>query len=525
MLNPRELYVKARVGANRGTFLWPSVLAFVVILSFLTLTVVDGADGVAVTGDKEVSLAKLSSFIALATSYLVRVSHTEHQDPENTGKFTYIAYLDKDLPVDFTEHKQKSYNLLRHNGAIYSMALSYNRTPDPDLLEAIQRSVAYLKREAIGPVPDVSAAEDVEDDLVHWKNLPNLPNLLAAWETKGMTGDHDSAKAKLGGAGLALIALVSMEQITPGVSDLSYLRQIGEFIKYMQHEDGSFTCRYIPSEGGREDTWTSLYYPGEAALGLIYLASLETDPVQKQKWVHVSAKTIMYLERLRRTQKLSEIEPDHWALLATRQLLPLLDQTSKEYWLVYDHGIRVVKSMMAGHSKQQLKEESKGCFTFDSRTCPTATRMEGMIAALSFVRPTEMFTSDKEDNAETLLDRMHHDIRLGISFLLESQDTSTEYNMHGGVPVKYPAETSRAKEVRVDYVQHSMSAMIAYEKLLLASSAKGRVLGGLSRVTAGSVNVPIQGEQWILVGLLVAAVFLVVMLSSSKREKKGNKNV
>jgi hypothetical protein len=521
VMNSQDMCIRARVELKRGSFLWPSVLLVVVILSFLTLSVVDAS---VETADSEVSLTKLSSFIALATSYLVRVSHTEHQDPKNTGKFTYIAYLDEELPLDFTTHKQKSYNLLRHNGAIYSMALSYLRSPDPDLLEAIQRSVAYLKREAIGPVPDVSLAEDVEDDQQHWQDLPNIPNLLAAWETKGMVGDSDSAKAKLGGAGLALIALVSMEKITPGVSDLEYLRKLGEFIKYMQHEDGSFTCRYIPAEGGREDGWTSLYYPGEAALGLIYLASMETDEAQKQKWVDVSAKAIMHLERIRRTQALTQIEPDHWALLATQQLLPLLDQNSNEYWFVYDHGVRVVKSMLAGHSKEELKEESKGCFTFDSRTCPTATRMEGMIAALSFVRPSEMFASDKEDHAERLLDRMHHDIKLGISFLLSSQDTSTANNMQGGVPVKFPAETSKAKEVRVDYVQHSMSAMIAYEKLLHSSTAKGRVLGGLSRVTSGTAVSTVYGEQWILVGLLVAAIVVVALLSTKKREK-GNKNV
>mmetsp|Transcript_6662 Transcript_6662/g.10994 ORF Transcript_6662/g.10994 Transcript_6662/m.10994 type:complete len:520 (-) Transcript_6662:241-1800(-) len=519
MLNAKEIYVRARVGVKRGTFLWPSLLLVVAILSVLTLSVVDAES--AESDSDEVSLAKLSGFITLATSYLVRVSHTEHQDPQNTGKFTYIAYLDEDLPLDFTHHKQKAYNLLRHNGAIYSMALSYGRNPDEEVLEAIERSVAYLKREAIGPVPDVSAAEDVMDDQNHWQDLPTIPNLLAAWETKGMTGDQDSAKAKLGGAGLALIALVSMEQITPGVSDMTYLRSLGEFIKYMQHEDGSFTCRYIPSEGGREDGWTSLYYPGEAALGLVYLSSMETDEVLKQKWINVAAKAIMYLESIRRTQELTEIESDHWALLATRQLLPLLDQKSKEYWLVYDHGVRVVKAMMAGHSKQELKEESKGCFTFDGRTCPTATRMEGLIAALSFVRPSEMFASDREDHAETLLDRMHHDIKLGISFLIESQDTSTMHNMHGGVPVRYPSANSKAMEVRVDYVQHSMSAMIAYENLLKKSSAKGRMLGGLSRVTTGSM----YGEQWILVGMLVAAIAVVVLLTTKKREKKRSKHV
>ena len=509
---------KAGVRMNRGTFLLPSVFFLVVlILSILSLTVANDA---AAPIQEEIALAKLSTFISLATSYIVRISHTAEQDPSNEGKFTYIAYLGEDLPLDFTQHKQKSYNLLRHNGAIYSLALAYARQNDPSVLDAMQRSVAYLKREAIAPVPDVSQ-EDAQDD-ANLGKLPNLPNMLAAWETRALvTGEGGSVKAKLGGAGLALIALVSLEQIAPGGSDISYLRQIGEFIKYLQHDNGSFTCRYIPTEGGKDDSWHSLYYPGEAALGLVYLATIETDEMYKQRWITVATKAITYLENLRRTQDLEDIEPDHWALLATARLLPLLDKTSKEYWLVYDHGVRVVKSMLSAYSKQELKEDNKGCLTGDTRTCPTATRLEGMTAALSFVREEEMFVSDMEDKAEKLLDRMRHDLRLGISFLLESQETDETYNMQGGVPVKFPAEDQRAKEVRVDYVQHSMSAMIAYEKLLLSETGRGR-LGSMMAATAMSGG---DYPSWYLLVVVLVALTGVAVFSSRKKKKvdKGNR--
>lgn len=507
-------YPKPRVAANQ----WVWSLLIVLVFSLLCLITV-GAD---TTPDGEISQARLSNFIALATSYIARVSHTAEQDPENTGKFTYIAFLKEDLPLDFTTFKQKSYNLLRHNGAIYSLALSYKRQKDPEVLEAMQRSIAYLKREAIGPVPDVSGTSTEDDQTV--MDQTGIPNLLAAWETKAITGGSGSITAKLGGAGLALISLVSMEQISPGVSDLSYLRKLGSFVKYLQHEDGSFTCRYIPADGGRDDSWSSLYYPGEAALGMIYLASIETDEEYRQTWIDVATKAITYLETLRRTQQLGRIEPDHWALLATKDLLPLLDEKSKEYWLVYDHGVRVVKSMMDGHSKQELTEVHKGCFTQDFRTCPTATRMEGMIAALSFVREHEMFTSDNEEGAERLLDRMHHDIRAGINFLLNSQETDESNNMHGAVPVKFPSEDHKAKEVRVDYVQHSMSAMIAYEKLLQSPKSFGLKSHKL-RIGPVKDMIEVGDQSMFLLPVLVLVVAVVVAAMSRKSKAKNEKHI
>ena len=498
------------------------VLSGVFLLFFLTCaSMLSFADATSASPvQDEVPLTSLARFIDLATSYLVRVSHTAEQDPANTGKFTYIAYLGEELPLDFTSRKQKEYNLLRHNGAIYSLALSYARTADDSVLAAMQRSVGYLKREAIAPVPDMSESTASDDEKI--SKFPVIPNLLAAWETKAITGDDESVKAKLGGAGLALIALVSLEQISPGVSDITYLRKIGEFIKFLQHKDGSFTCRYIPTEGGKEENWNSLYYPGEAALGLVYLATIETDETYKQRWINVATKAIVYLETLRRTQDLSDIEPDHWALLSTQRLLPFLDQSSKEYWLVYDHGVRVVKSMLAGHSKMELKEEYSGCFTGDTRTCPTATRLEGLIASLSFVRDTEMFVSEYEDKAEKLVDRMRHDIRLGVRFLLRSQEIDDSNNMHGGVPVKFPANDHRAKEVRVDYVQHSMSAIIAYEKLLL-SEGRRKGLGLSISFPAKSIVVD-DFPSWYLLAVVAVAITGVVAFSS-KKKKKGNKNV
>jgi hypothetical protein len=85
------------------------------------------------------------------------------------------------------------------------------------------------------------------------------------------------------------------------------------------------------------------------------------------------------------------------------------------------------------------------------------------VAALTFIQE-----SDGDDDGEYfhLREQIWDDVTLGIQFLLQAQQTSTENNMRGAIPVKFPHRFDSDYEVRVDYVQHSMSAMIAYEKML-----------------------------------------------------------
>jgi hypothetical protein len=415
-----------------------------------------------------ITMEELDTFITKATDYLVRVSHTPQQDSLFPGRFTYEANLKE--PLDLSDHfwnadnLQDDYNLLRHNGAIYSLGMSYKRRPSPRVKEAMQRGVQYLKTDALHPVPDIENGGNTA-----------IPNMLAAWEKTDLDDPKASLQtAKLGGAGLALIALSYLEMVQPHSTPIATLQQIGNFIEYMQHpEDGSFTCKYS-YKFGKNDDWMSLYYPGEAALGLVLLAELDAD--HQEKWLEIATKTFLYLEGLRRNQPLDQIEPDHWALLATARLLPMLeayDGNDMEYWLVYNHGVRVAQSMVDAHTLQGLAHHL-GCFTYDRRTCPTATRLEGLLAALSFVRDSEMYIGEEEGIAQPLRERIEESIEYGIKFLLDSQELASNNHMDGGVPERYPIKNPEDDaNVRVDYVQHSMSAVIAYEQYVQEKKHSG----------------------------------------------------
>ena len=66
------------------------------------------------------------------------------------------------------------------------------------------------------------------------------------------------------------MALVRARSLLPRLVSVTTLREIGNFILFMQREDGSFRSKYCERHKFAHD-FDSLYYPGEAILGLVGL--------------------------------------------------------------------------------------------------------------------------------------------------------------------------------------------------------------------------------------------------------------
>ena len=104
-----------------------------------------------------------------------------------------------------------------------------------------------------------------------------------------------------------------------------------------------------------------------------------------------------------------------------------------------------------------------GSFDEAGRTAPTATRMEGLLAALEFL-PND--ATGRRARIEAAVDR-------GIAFLLRAQITSGPYA--GGMPEAMPGARSimfradpGASDIRIDYVQHALSAWLRYQAMFSA---------------------------------------------------------
>jgi len=376
-----------------------------------------------------------------SAQYLVR-----HCDAD--GRFTYRLHL---TPSRTAAPK---YNALRHAGAIYALSMAHEEEADEAVLATMIRASSYLSSRFVGPVP-------------------GEPDLAAVWSYVELTNQEPPDIAKLGGAGLTLIALTQVERAAPGTTKLDTLQRIGRFVLWMQKEDGSFYSKLDPARG-RDDRWTSLYYPGEAALGLMLLHRLDPDPA----WAKGAGKALAHLERTRRGQTV--VPPDHWALLATGALLPIVERETPERQeqelgvtadALTSHAAQIAESMLSESRPPADHAELGGSFTDDGRTTPTATRMEGLIAAHGYL-------PDQHDSLRREIAAQAH---ASIGFLLRAHVAGGK---HAGAMPRAIAEIEgsdeetnrfnfRADEVRIDYVQHALSACIQYRRTWGISTQSG----------------------------------------------------
>jgi hypothetical protein len=299
------------------------------------------------------------------------------------------------------------YNIVRHAGAIYALAMWEARSPDPRTRAAIASAAGYLVAHALQPISADTRAVfsiDAED---------------------GTAG----ADAALGAAGLGLVALIAAEQLAPDSIGAPALRALGNFIVLMQRDDGSFFSTY-ERDGGRSNRFDSLYYPGEAILALTRLSAFDHDP----RWHDAALKGLLHLAAAR--AQAAEVPSDNWALVATAELLA--QGVSAEARARLLHHAAQIASVNLEPQVTDRAAPFFGCYGDDGRTTPSATHLEGLLAAASYLPRTDLRPS----------------IDAGIHFLLESQ-------LGDGA---LPGDQHR-KTVRIDFIQHALSAFIRYRAL------------------------------------------------------------
>ncbi len=383
--------------------------------------------------------AHISQAIDQATAYL----RTHVQD---NGRWIYRADLTS------PEVDRATYNILRHAGAIYALSTSHQRAPHPGNIPVIQAAVAYLNAQI--------------------RPLPNRPDQLAVWSDVDYRDPTHPRTAKLGGTGLGLVALLTAEQAASIRTDPTTLQGLGNFLLSMQEASGKMRSKWIDGPDD-ERGWESLYYPGEAALGLVLLS----DRLRDDRYRLAAQRALLFLSEERKSH--SQAPADHWALLATHALIASRavdtanepDETDRQRLI--DHAAQIGRSMLAEQLQVVSSPLLDGCFTPDGRTTPTATRLEGLLAAHPLLRSSP-------DHA-LLAEEMNVAIQRGIAFLLRSQVVHGPWN--GGVPraigrwdgalsSELRAANELSGEIRVDYVQHALSAFMAYETFQQGESAR-----------------------------------------------------
>lgn len=365
-----------------------------------------------------VVFARTAQAIKLSTTYLVKIN-------EPDGRFTYKVH------PSFLYSPKKKYNILRHAGTMYALAQAWQQQPDNDVRAALDRSARFLVSNCIAPIPDHE-------------------NMLGVWSLPEITNSNKPLQIKLGGVGLGLAALISTEKIIPGTIPLTDLRKLGRFILYMQNKNGGFFTKYIPSKGGKDAQHVSQYYPGEAALGLLMLYQI--DP--SQQWLDAAVKALAHIITARKITT-----SDQWSLIACAKLLSLKNFSenilSRDKIIVYAQ--QVSQAILEEQILYSDLKQLIGSFSKEGRTTPTATRVEALFAALDILGRKDVMLQN------AILSSIHSAVR----FLLNAQITEGKYV--GGIPravqlsVFDPILDHRAAEIRIDYVQHLLSALIRFE--------------------------------------------------------------
>jgi hypothetical protein len=158
------------------------------------------------------------------------------------GSFTYGRW-----PA--TNNDVEGYNILRHMGAVWALIERYRDTREESLAEPIAKALSYFSASAVAE---------------------KAPGVAYVYDTEPL-------EIKLGGAGLAVCAIVSYMEAFKTDEWLPLARSLGEGILSMQDpKTGAFRHVLHYKEKGfadfsdKEETRT-VYYDGEATLALLSL--------------------------------------------------------------------------------------------------------------------------------------------------------------------------------------------------------------------------------------------------------------
>ena len=356
------------------------------------------------SSSQELTRATLISAARAGGDYLIRM-----QKPDGSFHYYYDAAEDR--------FESRRYNIVRHAGATLSLFDLYERTRDGRYLEAARSAMKFLKTR-FRPAHARKAAYVLDFD----------------------------EKAKLGANGLALLAFTKQIEFDRKLADRRSAARLANLILAMQRKDGSFQMRYklrTTDEEGNE----SLYYPGEAMLGLVRLFGLIGD----RGLLEASRRGADFLIESQRQS--GTLPADAWFMQALEALYNIGHE--KRY---ADHLIALAEAMMASqYTDSESPGHAGGFGPGPPRGTPAASRAEGLLAAYRVAR---LIGSPQSSVIAASLKAC---ARFQLAQQLRSDDASlpNPERAMGGF-----RESSTSIRVRIDFVQHNISSLLGIANTL-----------------------------------------------------------
>lgn len=332
------------------------------------------------------------------------------------GRFVY-RYLPK------ADEVPDNYNILRHAGTIYAMLELYEVTGDASLLDAAERAIGYL----------MSVTEHC---------VLNGEDALCVIEND---------EIKLGGAGLAIVALAQYTEVTGDEQYIDTMEGLATWIAAAQAENGEFIAHKVTLPGNDVTSFRSDYYPGEALLALCRLYAIDG----RSTWLNVAEAGASWLINTRDAGlETAELNHDHWLLYA---LNDLYTYRPDEQYLT--HAMRIAEAISGSQMRDPLYPEWRGGYYTPPRSTPTATRSEGLYAATQLA---------EANGLPDEVARFREALEEGARFQLQTQFTPASalyvddpQRVLGGF--HYSLDNY---EIRIDYVQHNLSSLLGLYHLM-----------------------------------------------------------
>ena len=361
----------------------------------------------------ELTPSLLLEAAALGGAYLAR-------SVDGQGRFVYLYDAARD-------HRSEEYNVLRHAGAVYAMLELYEVTRDQALLEAAARALDYLVAQIRPCTLDLRSYHCVvENDEI-----------------------------KVGGQGLALLALSTYAGITGSKKHLGVMQGLAGWLARLQEPNGNFRAHKVMFRSGALTSFQSLYYPGEAIYGLTALYEIDQSP----RWLAVARRVARYVVEVRdRGLATEQLPNDHWLLYGIDRLY----RRRKDPTLL-DHAMKVAAAIAGAQNRDPPFPDWLGSYYVPPRSTPAATRSEGMVAAYRLAQDFVGAPRAAEILASILLaTRFQLATQIREENMMYLRDPGRALGGFRGAFDNY--------EIRIDYVQHNISALLGLREILLAQA-------------------------------------------------------
>ena len=330
------------------------------------------------------------------------------------GRFVY-SYLPK------AGAATNAYNMVRHAGTIYSMLELYGVERQPSLLAAAERAIRYL--------------------LEHVEPFGDGEGVVLAF----------GGKIKLGGVALAAVALSEHVRVTGDQAHLDVVRRLCRYILDSQLPSGEFI--HQRAHPGHEILdFVSLYYPGEALLAL--LRYHRADPAlagtaEGELLLDAAERGARYLIEVRdRDVPLAELPHDHWLVYALNELY-----RARPRPLYLEQSLKIVDAIRSKQRRESTIPDLIGSYYDPPRTAPTATRSEALLTACRVARH-----AGREDDARDLFDVAKPSLGFQLSTQVDAARALYLPNPQNALGGFTRGLTNY--EIRIDYVQHNISAFL-----------------------------------------------------------------